>query len=165
MKKAMTRIKDPAELIFLAVLFVVALYFFITAFRFSANDRIYPLFTSGATLIFIVSYALKLIKAAPENAERIEKTDEERAETRAEVKKIVVTVICFAGYIIVSYLVGFLISSALIALLYPLINGYRKPLGVISSFVVGIAIVLMFQKFLGIPLSRGVLLDLSPLFF
>jgi hypothetical protein len=165
MKRVLSHFEDPVELFFIVFLFLIAFYFCIASFGFQSDARIFPLFTSLATMLCIVIYFVKQLLKTPEKTEVREKTEEEKQDTKDGIKKIVLTIASFIGYILLSHLFGFLIASAVLAVSYPLLLGYRKVWGLVGSFVVNIGIVLIFQSFLGIPLSRGVILDLSFLFY
>ena len=163
MKRLLSRI-DKAEFAFLAAIFLVALFMFVGAFSFTGGAWIYPAFTSAITIICIIIYLIKVYRAAAP-IEKKERTPEEQKAFKWEVQKLTITVAFFVGYILITYLAGFLIASAIIAVAYPLIFKYKKPLSIISSLVLNVGFVLIFQWFLGVPLSRGILLDLSWMFF
>lgn len=165
MKKILSHFEDPVELFFIGFLFLISFYFCVESFSFQSDARIFPLFTSVATMLCIVIYFVKQLLKTPEKAEAQKKNEEEKQDMKDGIKKIVLTIVSFIGYIVLSHLFGFLIASAILAVSYPLTLGYRRVSGIIGSFVVNIGIVLIFQSFLGIPLSRGVLLDLSFLFY
>jgi divalent metal cation (Fe/Co/Zn/Cd) transporter len=165
MKKILNRIEDPSELIFLAALFITALYFFIGSFGFTGNAWVYPMFTAAAVLICILVYTLKTFWAALQSAARTEKTAAERAENREDAKRIAITIVCFLGYIVLSYLFGFLIAAAVLGVAYPLIFKYRKVSSVVLCLITNIALVLLFQRALGVSLSHGILVDFTRLFF
>jgi hypothetical protein len=163
MKKILGRFKDPAEPIVLLALFLVSLCFFIGAIPLAGEDKQFPMASSLITMVCITIYFVKRLTTVPENPE--DKKKENEPETSAANKKIIITTICFAAYVLVTYLFGFLISSALIAAIFPLLFKYKNPLGNIICFIWNVAVVLIFQSAMGIPLCRGVLLDLSFLFF
>ncbi len=169
MKKSFGRFPDATEFSFLIFVFLIALYFFVTALGFDAEGRQFPLLTSGLTLVLTAVYAARLYVAGgkPAATTPFENDDGEAGTETSPASRVkfFTTLVCFVGYIIITYLFGFLVASAVIGLAYPIIHGYRKPIGVILSFVVNVGIVLSFQSFLGVPLSRGLLLDMTRLFY
>jgi multidrug transporter EmrE-like cation transporter len=166
LKKIMAHFDEPEELIFLTVMFIISFCFFAGSFSFNPDGRVFPLFTSSITLVCIIIHFIKQLRKAPSRKADAEVwSKEEKLEARESVKKVLITIIFFAIYIILSHLFGFLISSILIAVCYPLVFGYKKPIGIIGLFLFNAIVVVVFQKTLGIPLTRGILVDFSPLFF
>jgi hypothetical protein len=163
MKKFIRSFKSPTEFCVLLLLFLIALYFFIGAFSFSAKARAYPLVTSSATMIFIVLYCVETVLKNSKNVDAAV-VDWEKMES-SSFRTIGITIICFIAYLILTYLIGFLFSSVAMAVVYPLLYNYRKPLYVVLCGILAAVIVLCLQSFLSIPLCRGILIDLTPLFF
>jgi uncharacterized membrane protein len=163
MKLKLNRIKDPVEAMVLGVLFLVSLYFFVEAFKFKLSDKQFPMATSFVTMFCIGLYFVRKLAAASKETDGGEK--EKTEDASGANKKTIITVVCFVVYIVITYLFGFLVSSAALALAFPLIFKYKKVWVIIACFVWNVGVVLLFQKALGIPLCRGILLDLSFLFF
>jgi len=164
MKKITDYFKGPTELLLVALVFVMSFYFFVGSFGFKTGAREFPMATSGLTLIFTIAYIVKKVKNAPKE-EKKEKTAEERAASREEFKKVMISIVLFSLYVLACYLFSFLIASAVLAVVYPLVYGYKSKLGVFICFIMNVAMILAFQWALGFSLSDGTLIDLSYLFF
>ena len=157
MKKLVDKFESLSEFICLCLILIVAVYFFIGSFQFSDSDVIFPRLTSSATIICTLIYFAKCIFSKDEKGEK-EKTD-------ANNKAVLITALLFIGYLILVWLFGFLIATLVFTLAYPLAMGYRKKSAIAILLVVNTGCVLLFQYLMGISLSRGVLLDLTHLFF
>lgn len=165
MKKVINRFESPVEFVFLLLVFVVAVCFFAGSFNFTGRAWITPRFSSLATMICVAVYAIKRLVKAPAEQKETKKSEEEKADSRKSRRDIAVTAAFFVGYLVITWLFGFLISSALIAVLYPLLMGYRNYRSIALSFATNVFFVIAFQKLMGISLSRGVLLDWTAYFF
>ena len=168
MKKIVGFFKNPAEFYTLILLFLIALYFFITAFGFSPEAKGYPILTSSATMIFIILYFVEVVFThAKKHVEYVaaEEKPANKPYQQNSFRTVGITIICLVSYLVVTYLIGFLLASAILAAVYPLLFGYRKPIKVILCCISAIVIVLCFQSFLSITLCRGQLLDLTRFFF
>lgn len=164
MKKIINRFESPTEFGFLVMIFIVSLYFFVESFQFTGSSWSFPRFTSLATLICIFAYVAKCLLQRDEK-QASSKTSEEKEINRKGKIAISITITFFVAYLILVWLFGFLIPAVLFAILYPLTMGYRKPIPMLASIVINTVFVLVFQKLIGISLTRGVLLDLTALFF
>ena len=165
MKKLINRFESPVEFVFLLLVFIVALCFFAGSFDFTGRAWIFPRFTSLATLVCVAVYAAKRLTGEAAAREEKKMSDADKADAVKARRDVTVTIVMFVGYLFATWLFGFLISSALVAVLYPLGMGYRNIRSVAACFATSIFFVLAFQKLMGISLSRGVLLDWTPYFF
>lgn len=165
MKKIIEKFESPLEFICLLFIFIVSAYFFIVSFSFSDGDELFPRLTSGATLVCTIVYFLRSF-FGPETQK---KNDKESNKTESESvsfnKQIIISSILFFAYFICVWLFGFLLSSAIFAIIYPLCFHYKNVKGIVCLFIVNVVIVFIFQKLMGISLSRGVLIDLTNIFF
>ena len=160
MDKIIRKFKNPAEFVCIILMLVVSLYFFIGSLSFSDGDEIFPLLTSGATIIFLVAYTIKTIFQKSE-----EETERENKKTNVLTKNVVISILLFIGYVILVKLFGFFIATAVFVVAYPLSTGYKSKKGIVILFIVNVVLVLLFQKLMGTTLSRGILVDLTNLFF
>lgn len=158
MKKIVDKFESLSEFICLCFILIVAVYFFIGSFQFSDSDVIFPLLTSSATIICTVIYFVKCIYA------KDQKEKKEKADANNN-KSVIISALLFIGYLILVWLFGFLIATLVFTLAYPIAMGYRKKGAIAILLVVNTGCVLLFQYLMGISLSRGVLLDLTHLFF
>lgn len=157
MKKIVDKFESLSEFICLCLILIVAVYFFIGSFQFSDSDVIFPRLTSSATIICTLMYCAKCIFSKTEN-EKKEKGDDNN-------KAVLITALLFVGYLVLVWLFGFMIATLVFTLVYPIAMGYRKKSAIALLLVVNLGCVLLFQQLMGISLSRGVLLDLTHLFF
>ncbi|MGM0603274.1 MAG: tripartite tricarboxylate transporter TctB family protein [Bacillota bacterium] len=169
MKKLFNKIlnifDNPLEALLILILFSITLYFNLEAFTFKRDSSLFPLITSSLTLIFIVIYVAKLIiKQKRDGTESVEDSREKFDMYSDSFKRISITFISFLVYVLLTYLFGFLLSSVALMISYPLMLNYRKTSSIIIGVISVIGLVLLFQFSLNIPLSNGVLLDLSFLF-
>lgn len=162
MKKIIEKFESPLEIICLVFIFIISAYFFIVSFSFSDGDELFPRLTSGATLVCTISYFLRTVLDAGKEIKNSDSVNEKDSTFNSHV---VISSVLFFAYFASVFLFGFLISSAVFAIVYPLFFRYRNVKGIVILFVVNTVIVLLFQKLVGLSLTKGVLIDLSHLFF
>ena len=163
MKRIIEKFESPLEFVCLLFIFIVSAYFFIVSFSFSDGDELFPRLTSGAALICTVVYFLRsLFGPESEDGKTAEKMEGEDSPFN---KQVIVSAVLFFAYFVCVWLFGFLLTSAVFAIIYPLCFRYRSTKGIVCLFLVNAAIVLAFQKLMGMTLSRGVLIDLTRIFF
>lgn len=165
MKKLISRFESPVEFAFLFLIFATALCFFVGSFGFTGRAWIFPRFTSIATMICVAAYSAKCLMKKTDKQEETRMSEEEKADNRKSRRDIAVTTVFFVAYLVITWLSGFLISSILIGILYPLLMGYRNFRSIMICLMSNVFFVLFFQKLMGISLTRGILLDLTPFFF
>jgi hypothetical protein len=165
MKKLISRFKNPSEFWALAVGFVTALAFFIGSFKFTGMSAVFPRFISLLGMIFVAMYAAIRILNKKIEDPKITESKEEPPVDKQGTKRMLLTFGCFVGCLIIVWLFGFLIAVMVFSVSYPLLMGYRSPIGVIICLILNTGLVLGFQKMLSLSLCRGLFVDLSPLFF
>lgn len=164
MKKVIKKCKkffNWQELPLLTILFGISLYFHITSYSFRAGPRMFPLTTSGLTIMLIITYSLrKIFKKESDDG-----NNSVLEENKLNKKKVLYTIFLLICFILLSYLFSFYISSIFLAVIYPWVMGYKKINEIIVIAILSVLTVFSFQYFINIPLTEGALLDLSFIFY
>ncbi|MGM0420475.1 MAG: tripartite tricarboxylate transporter TctB family protein [Bacillota bacterium] len=169
MKKLFSKIinifDSPLEALLVLVLFSISLYFHLESYSFKRDSSLFPLVSSGLTIILIITYIAKLIYQQKKKSTEV-KTEEEGSKKDQTIidetlKKVTITFVSFLSFVLLTYLFGFLVSSVILMITYPLILGYRKKSSILFGVIAVIALVMVFQFSLNIPLISGIFLDLS----
>lgn len=93
-------------------------------------------------------------KQAPGEASRSPAAETDLKSRR---KKFALSAICLLGYILIMPYVGFVLSTIVYVFAFILaLEERRKPVLVLSPFLLTALIVIVFAKFIGMPLPRGV---------
>jgi len=164
MKKVIKKCKkifDWQELPLLVILFGISLYFHIVSYSFRPGPRLFPITSSGLTIILIIAYSLrKIFKKESDNG-----NNSVLEENRLNKKKVIYTIFSLICFILFAYLFSFYISSIFLAVIYPWVMGYKKVNEIIMLVILSVFVVFTFQYFINIPLAKGALLDLSFIFY
>lgn len=163
------------EMVFTAILLIIAVYLFFEAFTFSERAATFPQAISGAAvvgciLLLISKHFPPRIRSFIEEDARIIQHDEEQATPRDDEPVDVdepqdqdtkptnsaYTVALIAGYLVVAYLAGFFVGTPLFVLAYILVFDINRVYGA-GLLVASIAIVAGFDRALNVPLNEGLL--------
>jgi len=160
-KKIFDSVQDIQEFILLLFLFGISLFFFVISLDFHPRARVFPAFTSGITIFFILLHFIKEYFPKEIKESLTGKREAKEIENRG---RILLTALLFVLYIIISFLFGFYISVVFLTVLYPLFCGTKNIYYILATCLFGILCVYVFEHFTYINLMRGYLIDLSVLF-
>ncbi|MFA6506185.1 MAG: tripartite tricarboxylate transporter TctB family protein [Treponemataceae bacterium] len=130
-------------------------------FSFAENPSLYPrmlagiLFLLGSSLVF--QTLLKRKRAVNKKAATTppeEKTGPE-PEGKTRVLKIAAALI---GFVVITWIVGFIIAALLFCFLAPLILGTTKKTAIIVSLSLTVVISVLFFLFFKVPVPHGILI-------
>ena len=119
----------------------------------------WPLLSLGfATILSLVWLITNLRKYSREKQEAEEKpAPENAAEAWSRRKKVGSSLVCLFCYIVIIPWIGFLLSTMLFILTFILaLDERRKTVLIISPLLITAAIIVVFAKFITIPLPKGV---------
>ncbi len=167
-KKIINIFDSPLEALLILAFFSISLYFHLESYSFKRDSSLFPLVSSGLTIILIIVYIITLIykQKKKSTASKSEEVESKKDQTFFDetLKKVSITFISFLSFVLLTYLFGFLVSSIVLMITYPLILGYRKKLSILFGVIAVITLVMVFQFSLNIPLISGIFLDLSFLY-
>jgi putative tricarboxylic transport membrane protein len=119
----------------------------------------WPLLSLGfATILSLVWLMTNLRKYSREKQKTEEKpAPESAAEAWSRRKKVGSSLVCLFCYIVIIPWIGFLLSTMLFILTFILaLDERRKTVLIISPLLITAAIIVVFAKFITIPLPKGV---------
>jgi putative tricarboxylic transport membrane protein len=119
----------------------------------------WPLLSLGfATILSLVWLITNLQKYSRERQETNEKPEPENAaETWNRRKKVGLSLVCLFCYILMTPWIGFILSTVLFILAFVLaLDERRKVVLIVSPPLITVVIILVFAKFITIPLPKGV---------
>jgi putative tricarboxylic transport membrane protein len=119
----------------------------------------WPLLSLGfATILSLVWLITNLQKYSRERQETNEKPEPENAaETWNRRKKVGLSLVCLLCYILMTPWIGFILSTVLFILAFVLaLDERRKVVLIVSPPLITVVIILVFAKFITIPLPKGV---------
>jgi putative tricarboxylic transport membrane protein len=120
----------------------------------------WPLLSLGVTTVLsLIWLANNLRQYAREKGKSFEAPPSREAMVEAwrRRRKIALCSVCLLGYIIVTPWIGFILSTILFILAFVLaLDEKRKSVLIISPLLITTAIIVVFAKFITIPLPKGV---------
>jgi putative tricarboxylic transport membrane protein len=155
------------EVVLSAVCLAFFLFMFSEAFQLRGERRFgevgsgfWPLLSLGTTSILSLIWLIgNLRRYSREKKEAVEERPmpEAVAVKRAGQKKIALCSLCLLVYIIITPLIGFILSTVLFILTFILaLEEKRKLVLIISPPLITTVIMLIFAKFIMMPLPKGV---------
>lgn len=163
------------EIVFTAILLVIAVYMFVGSYEFSPRAATFPKVISGAAavgcvLLLVSRYLPEPARAFIEEEARMVQHDDGSEETDvpdmtadhgeemdSEPINSVYTALLIAGYIFAAYLVSFFIATPLFIIAYVLLFDINRLYGG-ALLLVSIAIIYGFEQALNVPLDEGLFL-------
>lgn len=155
------------EIVLSAVCLAFFLFMFSEAFQLRGEGRsgevgsaFWPLLSLGVTtilsLIWLIGNLRRYFREKKGSAEQ-PPTPEAAAAAWGRRKKIALCSICLLAYIIVAPLIGFILSTVLFILAFILALGEkRRAVLILSPPVITAAVIIIFAKFILMPLPKGV---------
>jgi putative tricarboxylic transport membrane protein len=119
----------------------------------------WPLLSLGfATILSLLWLIANLRKFSKKKQETEKKpVPESAAETWSRRKKVGLSLICLFFYIVLIPLIGFILSTVLFILAFILaLDERRKTVLIISPLLITAVIIVVFAKFITIPLPKGI---------
>lgn len=152
-----TRFQIQGEIIFTAVLLIIALTYFIQAFSLARSSAQAPIFILIPFLGLIIFQLVKNTKLY------LEADNEDPDNSIAEKDNAKRTFLIFITYIILTvmlYFVGIYIAASLYLLLFILfLSKLKKLTAIIAAIVTPVAIYLLFEIGLGLLLYKGIFFE------
>lgn len=152
------------EILFFAVCVAFFGFMFYEALDLAGQGRrgeigsgLWPLIALGASMLFSVALLISSIKKSAGKGASEELTPEAAAEQKRQRVTVALSVACFLIYLVVIPWIGFILATLIFIPAFALSLGERrKPVLLISPFLLTVVIMAVFAKFITIPFPKGV---------
>jgi putative tricarboxylic transport membrane protein len=121
----------------------------------------WPIFILGVaiflSILLLISHLITFQREKKEASEEVSISVEARMDLKNRRKKFVLSVLCLLGYIIAMSWIGFVLSTLVYVFIFILALGERRKFVLaLSPFLVTALTVVVFAKFIAMPLPKGV---------
>jgi putative tricarboxylic transport membrane protein len=119
----------------------------------------WPLLSLGFSVILSLAWLITNLRKYSREKQKTGETPapENAAEAWSRRKKVGLSLVCLLCYIIIIPLIGFLLSTVLFILAFILaLDERRKTVLIISPLLITAAVIVVFAKFITMPLPKGV---------
>jgi len=114
-------------------------------------------FAALLSVVLLISNLRKYILEKKSHAEKRVISPEVKIALRDRRRKVALSVVCLLGYIVVMPYIGFILSTFLYVLAFILALGERRKLVLtLSPILVTVIAVIVFAKFIAMPLPKGI---------
>jgi putative tricarboxylic transport membrane protein len=121
------------------------------------GSGLWPLIALGASALLSVALLISSVKKFRREAETGDLAPEAIAERKRRRITVTLSVVCFLAYMVVTPLIGFILSTLLYIPAFALALGERRKWVLfISPFLLTAIIVAVFARFITIPFPKGV---------
>jgi hypothetical protein len=108
-------------------------------------------------VILLISNLITFQREKKQASEEVTISPEARIDLKNRKKKFVLSVVCLLGYIIIMPWIGFVLSTLVYVFIFILALGERRRFVLaLSPFLVTALTVVVFAKFISMPLPKGV---------
>jgi len=108
-------------------------------------------------VILLISNLITFQREKKQASEEVTISPEARIDLKNRKKKFVLSVVCLLGYIIIMPWIGFVLSTLVYVFIFILALGERRRFVLaLSPFLVTALTVIVFAKFISMPLPKGV---------